>query len=337
MSLLLSLVLAVATLLALVSQEASAVTTFPFRPDGTFTIVQIADVHYSSGSSKICLGIALEEMPCSDLNTTDFIARIMDGVTPDLVVFTGDNIQLTFNADNAIRKYSEPVIARQIPWAMIFGNHDDEGNLDRQQMLDIVKTLPYAVSERGPLDVDGIGNYALSVADGNTTLFNLFLLDSGAYSKVDGIGGYDWVKPSQIKWFLQTSQDLNAGLAAPNPALAFFHIPIPEYEQAVDKLGSELEGVHDGDVNSGLFAAFLEAGDVKATFVGHDHINDYCGDHFGVKLCYGGGIGYGTYGRIGFKRRARIIKLENFGKVVRTWKVLDDLALTQIDSQFLVQ
>lgn len=30
-------------------------------------------------------------------------------------------------------------------------------------------------------------------------------------------------------------------------------------------------------MNSGLFAAFLEAGDVMGAFVGHDHVNDFEG------------------------------------------------------------
>ena len=31
-------------------------------------------------------------------------------------------------------------------------------------------------------------------------------------------------------------------------------------------------------------------------FVGHDHVNDYVGDYFGIRLGYSGNTGFGTYG-----------------------------------------
>ncbi len=61
-------------------------------------------------------------------------------------------------------------------------------------------------------------------------------------------------------------------------------------------LGEQQQEISSPLVNSGLFTALLEAGDVKATFVGHDHVNDYCGNFFGIHLCFGGGTGYHAYG-----------------------------------------
>jgi hypothetical protein len=84
------------------------------------------------------------------------------------------------------------------------------------------------------------------------------------------------------------------------PALAFFHIPIPEYNAVFTNpsmvVGEKQEIICSASVNSGLFTSLVEAGDVKATFVGHDHVNDYCGSLLGINLCYGGGIGYHAYG-----------------------------------------
>ena len=61
-------------------------------------------------------------------------------------------------------------------------------------------------------------------------------------------------------------------------------------------LGQKQEAVLSPSVNSGFFTALLQAGDVKATFVGHDHTNDYCGNLMGINLCYGGVTGYHAYG-----------------------------------------
>lgn len=39
---------------------------------------------------------------------------------------------------------------RNIPYASILGNHDDEGNLSREEIMKITSILPYSLSEVGP-------------------------------------------------------------------------------------------------------------------------------------------------------------------------------------------
>lgn len=104
------------------------------------------------------------------------------------------------------------------------------------------------------------------------------------------------------------------------------------------------EGISSASVNSGFFTTMVEAGDVKAAFVGHDHINDFCGELTGIHLCYAGGFGYHAYGKAGWSRRARVVvanleKTENGGwgavKSIKTWKRLDDEDLTAIDGRAL--
>jgi len=43
------------------------------------------------------------------------------------------------------------------------GNHDDEGIGDRSGLMDIIMSLPYSLSQRGPKDVHGTANYFLPV------------------------------------------------------------------------------------------------------------------------------------------------------------------------------
>ena len=75
--------------------------------------------------------------------------------------------------------------------------------------------------------------------------------------------------------------------------------------------------------------------DVVSINVGHDHINDYCVENYGINLCYAGGCGYSTYGKIGFARRMRITLLENYGKNIKTWKILDEKKIKRIDEEYL--
>lgn len=63
---------------------------FGKRVDGEFKILQVADMHFADGKETKCLDVFESQMPtCSDLNTTDFIYRVIRAEKPDLVVFTG--------------------------------------------------------------------------------------------------------------------------------------------------------------------------------------------------------------------------------------------------------
>jgi len=48
------------------------------------------DMHYSNGQYAVpCSDILPEQRPCSDLNTTAFMAKVLDAEQPDLVLFSG--------------------------------------------------------------------------------------------------------------------------------------------------------------------------------------------------------------------------------------------------------
>ncbi|KAG0376105.1 hypothetical protein BGX24_008275 [Mortierella sp. AD032] len=387
------------------------VPTLKFKEDGSFKIVQFADIHMATGPNS-CYN-APSSMACTgDINTSEMMERMLDAERPDLVVFTGDNVNgMTSNdAYSTILKYSKPVVERGIPWTINFGNHDEEGDLSREEMMRSVQDVPFSIAERGPTGISGTGNFVLQIHrrdrrprrrqpphhrhrrgpnfnrqstdcgddfgqdtedrevdevmqsfDKDDARFSLYFLDSGAYSFNLAYPGYDWIKEDQVEWFRQTSQSITSRYPkdkVPN-ALAFFHIPLPEYglvdEDGVDNggdddgeemnvrkanskmVGDKLEGVSSPSYNSGMFDAFFESKDVRATTAGHDHLNDYCLDHRGINLCFGGGLGYGSYGRASIYRRSRVFEILKNGNRVDTWKRLDDDQLTIVGQQTLFE
>ncbi|KAI4342855.1 hypothetical protein MLD38_027423 [Melastoma candidum] len=334
-----------------------------FREDGQFKILQVADMHYSDGLSTPCEDVLPSQLRgCSDLNTTAFVHRMIDTEKPDLIVFTGDNI-FGPDATDAAKSMDEafsPAITSGIPWVAILGNHDQESTLSREGVMKHIVGLKHTMSQFNPPgEIDGFGNYNLEVRGtegsslANKSVLNLYFLDSGDYSTVPRVRGYNWIKPSQQVWFQQTSKKLqkaytsgSAAKKAPAPGLVFFHIPLPEFASfdSSNFTGEKQEPISSSSVNSGFFATMVEAGDVKAVFSGHDHINDFCGELTGIQLCYGGGFGYHAYGKAGWARRARVItasleRMEGVGwgvvKTVKTWKRLDDKKLTVIDDMVL--
>ena len=56
----------------------------------------------------------------------------------------------------------------------------------------------------------------------------------------------------------------------------------------------------------------------------------------GVYLCYAGGVGYTTYGMIGWPRRARMFIVEkgDFSRI-RTYKRLDDANFSRIHDEYI--
>lgn len=295
-----------------------------FRADHTFTIVQFTDTHFKNGEA-------------SDGVTADLMRAVLAAESPDLVIFTGDVIDGGHCEDPAaswLRALS-PVIARGIPWATVFGNHDDEGALSRLDLMRLQRDLPGCLAHPGPADVSGVGNYVLPVwsAQADRTAAHLYCLDSNSYAEPNWRGekleGYGWIRRDQIAWYLRTAQELAAANRGEFlPALAFFHIPLPEYDEVWDHhtcYGVKYEPVCSPRINTGFFAALVEAGDVMGTFVGHDHINDYMGELHGIRLCYGSATGFSTYGLFGkVLHGARVIRLVEGERDFTTWLRLED-------------
>lgn len=252
-----------------------------FNCDGKFKIVQFTDVHYKyddQANSQIAL---------------DRINEVLDAEKPDLVIFTGD-VVVSNETFKGLDIVLEPCIKRNVPFGVVFGNHDDEYDHTRPELYD------YIAKKKGSLmparSGDVAPDYVLTVKsskDKNKDAALLYCIDSHSYTQVKSVPGYDWIRFNQIAWYREQSRrfaEQNGG--EPLPALAFFHIPIPEYKDAVmeDKnrlFGVKGEGVACPTGNSGFFVSVKECGDVMGMFVGHDHDNDYAVMYKEVLLAYG--------------------------------------------------
>ncbi|MGG1516508.1 metallophosphoesterase family protein [Paenibacillus oryzisoli] len=294
-----------------------------FRSDRSFTIVQFTDLHWKTGSEL-------------DMKTRELMEAVLLEEKPDLVVLTGDVIQSGRCEGRALEAFADvgKVIEEHgIPWGAVYGNHDAEWQVTREELMRVQQSLPLCLTERGPEYLPGLGNYVLTVAgsDGTECAAALYMIDSLG-DMVDGLmpyKGYDWIRPEQVQWYRERSKELEKACGRIVPSLAFFHIPLPEYEAVWNHFpcyGTKNEKICCPSVNSGLFAAMLERGDIIGTFVGHDHENDFWGDLYGIRLVYGKVTGYNTFNSRpynGEHRGARIIKLTEGSRVFETWIRMD--------------
>lgn len=310
---------------------------------GRFKIMQLADLHLSTGIGECRDPVPAELVPgqkCeADTRTLEFVDRLLDEEKPDFVVMTGDQVngETAPDAQSALFKSVKPLVDRKIPYAAIFGNHDDEGNLKRPQLMAILEELPYSLSSAGPEDVDGIGNYVVEVLGRGSSAHSaltLYLLDTHSYSPDERqFRGYDWVKSSQIRWFKDKAQSLkrkHAEYTHIHMNMAFIHIPLPEYRDATNFYkGNWTEAPTAPGFNSGFKDALEEEG-IYFVSAGHDHVNDYCMLDRNSKqkpslwMCYGGGVGFGGYGGYGgYIRRVRFFDFDMGPGRVTTYKRLE--------------
>ncbi|BEI89611.1 uncharacterized protein CcaverHIS019_0209730 [Cutaneotrichosporon cavernicola] len=191
---------------------APAIEAPKFRIDGSFKIMQIADLHFSVGKGE-CRDT--DKNPCAAYpDTAAWLAEALDAEKPDMVVFSGDQLngqKTSYDSLSVLATFAEPVIARKIQWAAVFGNHDSEIADDREMQMRALASMPYSLARLGPAEVAGVGNYdvrILSPDASRTHIFTLYFLDSGAYKKsmlpfVQP--GYDYIRESQTEWFRKTS------------------------------------------------------------------------------------------------------------------------------------
>lgn len=282
-----------------------------FSSSGEFKIVQFTDIHYKWGKKASDKAIECME-------------GVLDAEKPDFVMVTGD-VVYSASVRKSLPALFACIIERQIPFAVVFGNHDDEFDCTLSEMYDIISDMPYNVQpSRGAISSP---DYILPVlsADNTRTSAILYCMDTHSRSKLKGVEGYDWLTFEQISWYRDQSKTItqsNGGV--PIPSLAFFHIPLPEYALAEADgksplLGSKGEEVCCPKLNSGMFAAIKEQGDVLATFCGHDHDNDFAVMYHDVLLAYGRYSGGNTVYNHLKPNGARVIVMKENEKSFDTW------------------
>lgn len=258
-----------------------------------FKIVQFTDLHYGESESQ-------------DTKSSSLQRSILTQESPNLVIFTGDLVSgYAWPSDKPsgwyreqYEKVIEPVRQGNYSWAVLLGNHDDEADLSVERIMSMDKEHENSYTLSG---WSRKNDYILPVyrGDGVDEVGALLvLLYSGAY-RCYGKGPYGCVESDQIDWLKKTIRGMENRDQI--PIHVYLHIPIQEYldvyvEKETHGLMKEVDGVGGASINSGLFDALVDIGNVVSVQCGHDHSNDYYGSLQGVNLAYGRKTGYGSYG-----------------------------------------
>ena len=288
---------------------------YTFYTDRDFRILQLTDIHIGGGAFSIG----------KDRKAFDAVATLVGRVKPDLVVVTGDIVYpVPFQSgtlDN--RRETELFVSLMdtlgVYYAVTFGNHDTESYslYTRDDLYNIYRSSKYCLIDRAK-NVDDI-NYAINVKNSQGIITQtLYMLDTHSY--VSGfLDEYDGLHQNQIDWYkaeVNRMNNLNKAVDENAPAvksLAFFHIPLREYETAWEEYrangynNTENVTFHYGFAKEkneevccsvpedNFFETALELGSTQGMFCGHDHINVWSVDYKGIRLSYGMSIDHLAY------------------------------------------
>ena len=291
-------------------------TKFPLLcgTDGKFRILCVSDFHARPEERwDPRLKLALE--------------ALIRAHRPNLVFIAGDlcHEDEGLGSDERLQEYLADVMelceTEKIPWAHVPGNHDREDGIPPH----IFGEFPMCLSQRGPADLSGYGTYALPVwpQDGDMShgpVCMIWAFDShtsvGRYAERIGLhpaelelpnvrfsfDGYDSVNFNQAAWYWELSGHLEEEYGRKIPGVMLMHAPpaehflIPANPWQTEMTGEFDEAVGGAMLNSGLFAAAYERGDIREIVSGHDHINSISGMYMGIRLSEDAGLGFDVYG-----------------------------------------
>ncbi len=269
-------------------------------------ILQLTDTHF--GSPK-------DSNKLTDEMTRKMIRKLVDEQKPDLIFHTGDFI----NNDTAGVEHSAIGFMNDLgtPWSVVFGNHDHgvaQGSLPLNEYYSRFENHATGFSA-----VKGAREYCfrIDVRSGKAApAFSLIGFNCGSpLTKMV-------VTESQIAW-LREQLEVDAKAGHRHPIIVMQHIPTIEFKTLYDDkaaLGRQGETVcFESDLGA-VFEVYRASGRVRGVFCGHDHVNDYIGNHKGVRLVYGRVTGWSGYGD--WQRGGRVIDLNLSTRSAKTRVVL---------------
>ena len=326
--------------------------------NGKFRILILADIHAAEPELEW---------------TLKHIQGAIDKSAPDLIVLLGDNVTGNFpevtvgKVRDAVYKIGSLLQRNNVPFTLVFGNHDHEGlalfGFDERSaknfIIDEFKKFSCCLAEKGE-EMTGVGNYNIPIlsSDENNVKFNLWFMDSNPYASQEEGGGYGYVHCDQIKWYEETGEKLKEENGGKNvPSFLFQHVIVPEcYEmfnadtkwsigavkghgrfsdrfytvnEKFISSGNLREGPCPPDVKSEQFNSWLKRGDIVAAFFGHDHINDFSGTYKGIDIHQVPSTGFYSYGNTQGSRTVTLYEddIENYETEVLSYKDVCDVKI----------
>lgn len=189
-------------------------------------------------------------------NCYRYIEDAVQKTNPDLIIMTGDLIYGEFDDSGEVFKglidYMESL---DIPWAPIFGNHDNESMMGVSWQCEQLEQAENCLFKRN--DLTGNGNYSIGIVQDGELIKTVFMMDSNGCTNAfsDGYGACDasgnpltynegekikteiGFGSDQIDWLEKSSKLIDAATGGEVGKLLAFHIPISQFANGAHEAG----------------------------------------------------------------------------------------------------
>ncbi len=305
------------------------------------------NIKFKDGKLKVLQISDLQDTKCTSVDTLRFMADAVAKIKPDLIVFTGDQLDVVglwgkgdkakVNVKTAIKRLFGVFEKFDIPYVLTFGNHDCETGVSNEEQAKIYAEFKNCICfddfDDGRPDAATFNVPVLS-SDSSKVALNFYIMDS--HTKTSGVG-YEGVNDAQLEWYKNVGESLkkeNDGKAV--PSMVFQHIPVSNIMELFKEVKKGSKGAQCDYVKGNSrywvlddekvfdkfsygetpsmtlgtkqFDTMKAEGDVFAMYFGHDHYNSFAGKVNGIDLGYCPGAGYNCYGNK--ERNVRVFEFE---------------------------
>ena len=248
----------------------------------------------------------------------NYLTELITAADPDFIIITGDLIHGMYDdKGTSLLSLIEYMDSWQIPWAPVFGNHDNESNMGADWQCEQLMNSEYCVFDQKTLS--GNSNYSVALIQGGEMKRVFYMMDTNAVSAPSEASlanghtrnDYCGIAPDQIEWY--TAQIAELRKHEPTVPISFaYHIQPNVFGEALEEkygvdmsvnkpnfnidtyygkestdfgyIGKEMIG--QWDRNKTVFNNMKAMG-VDSIFVGHVHYNTASVVYEGVRLHYG--------------------------------------------------
>jgi len=254
-----------------------------------------------------------------DVNCFNYIRDLVHRTKPDLILITGDLVYGEFDdLSTSWEKYVKFMDGFNIPWAPIFGNHDNESIKGVDWQCEIIEKASYSLFKRG--NVTGNSNYTIGIVQNSKFKRVIYMMDSNGCGNTSDPSVKKTVgfALDQLTWFDETANRIES-FAGKVKKFVCYHIPTLEfalaatnagyqkelYDNAAYTIGEDVPAKNSdfgrkGEIFKGLhevpdLLALFKKYSVDGVFVGHSHCNSISVLYEGIRWTFG--LKSGTYDR----------------------------------------
>ena len=287
-------------------------------------ILQLTDMQVIDSSQKR-FPERLGEAETKKWEPENMQAMLFDGMDaliaqarPDLILITGDIIYGEFDdKGSSMRTFVEKMESYQIPWAPVWGNHDNECVLGVDWQCKQFEDAKHCLFKKG--NTDGCSNYILGIQDEEGELLRLIYMadtngcaNASPLSLAQGVIPKVGFTPTQGAWMRSSYARICEKYQKSVPSFVCFHIEMIDFLKALQEKGyynpdnfapvdipqggDDFGAIHErmwaGEDPIEMLPTF-QAIHTDGTFFGHSHVNDASVVAGGIRWTFG--LKTGTY------------------------------------------